>query len=199
MSQQTLNIPIKSVPQGRLGVWILVAGELVIFGGLICCYLLYRLRYPQWAEQAHHTSTFFGALNTFVLLSSSYTIVKAHAAAAKNDLQKMSMWMTCTIGGGLLFLVNKGIEYTHEISAGFTLGSPTLAATDPIGATFWSFYYTMTGLHALHVIVGLTALTIILIDARKGKNLHRVELGGLYWHMVDLIWIFLFPLLYIAK
>ena len=199
-NQQTLSVPVNTIPQGRLAMWLLIAGELMIFGGLIACYLLYRLRFPEWGEQAAHTSTFFGALNTVVLLSSSYTIVKAHEAAVKKDLGKITMWMSVSILGGLLFLVNKSIEYTTEISHGFTFSSPQLQESgDNIGSLFWSFYYIMTGLHGLHVLIGMVVMFVIMLQARKGKNLHRVELAGMYWHMVDLIWIFLFPLLYIAK
>ncbi len=200
MKEQTLSVPVKMVPQGRLAMWILIAGELMIFGGLIACYLLYRLRFPEWGEQAAHTSTFFGALNTVVLLSSSYTIVKAHEAAIKKDLQKITLWMSVSILGGFFFLINKSIEYTTEISHGFTFSSPHLQESgNTIGSLFWSFYYTMTGLHGVHVLVGMIVMFVIMLQARKGKNLHRVELAGMYWHMVDLIWIFLFPLLYIAK
>lgn len=198
--QHTLSVPVIAIPQGRMAMWLLIAGELMIFGGLIACYLLYRLRFPEWGDQAAHTSTFFGALNTVVLLSSSYTIVKAHEAAIKKDLQKITLWMSVSIVGGLLFLVNKSIEYTTEISHGFTFSSPQLQESgDSIGSLFWSFYYIMTGLHGLHVLIGMIIMFVIMLQARKGKNLHRVELAGMYWHMVDLIWIFLFPLLYIAK
>jgi heme/copper-type cytochrome/quinol oxidase subunit 3 len=197
---KTAVISIKAIPQGRLGLWILIAGELVIFGGLIGSYLMNRLRYAEWAEQAAHTSQFFGALNTAVLLFSSYCVVQAHAAAIKRELSKITMWMSITIGCGLLFLINKSIEYSHEIEHGFTLTSPKLQeAGNHVGSLFWSFYYLMTGLHGTHVLAGMVAMTIVMIGARKGKNLHRVELVGMYWHMVDLIWIFLFPLLYIAK
>ena len=194
-----LHTPVKAVPQGRLGLWILIAGELVIFGGLIACYLLYRLRFPEWGLQAQHTNVFIGALNTFVLLFSSFCIVKAHEAANRREFNTMTKWMLTTIFCGLFFLVNKVIEYSQEIGHGYTLTSPELSSTDPTGSLFWSFYYGMTGLHGLHVLAGMVALTIIMISARKGKNVHRVELGGLYWHMVDIIWIFLFPLLYLAR
>ena len=200
MSNNSKALDIRQVPQGRLGMWILIAGELIIFGGLIAVYLLCRIRYPEWGQEAVHTSTFFGALNTVVLLSSSFTIVQAHIAANKNNGKKAQMWMILTIIGGLLFLVNKSIEYTREIGEGLTFSSPKLVAGGhQVGSLFWSFYYIMTGLHALHVIAGMTVIFIIMLQARKGKNLHRVELAGMYWHMVDLIWIFLFPLLYIAK
>lgn len=199
-TQSTLSIPVNRIPPGRLGMWILIAGELVIFGGLIMCYLLYRLRFPQWEEQAAHTSTFFGALNTVVLLSSSFTVVLAHKAAIEKNIPKIKLWMFLSILGGLLFLVNKSIEYSTEISHGFTFTSPDLrAAGDEVGSLFWSFYFIMTGLHATHVLVGMVVMGIVLAGAIKGKNLHRVELAGMYWHMVDLIWIFLFPLLYLAK
>ncbi len=199
-SQATLSTPVGKVPQGRLAMWTLIAGELMIFGGLICCYLLYRIRYPEWSIQAEHTSTLIGAINTVVLLISSFTVVKAHEAANKKDLQKITMWLSISIAGGFIFLFDKGIEYYHEITHGLTFTSPhLLKENDTIGSLFWSFYYLMTGLHGLHVIAGMVIMFVIMLQARKGKNLHQVELAGMYWHMVDLIWIFLFPLLYIAK
>lgn len=200
MKESSVPVHVKSIPQGRLGLWILIAGELVIFGGLIVSYLLNRLRYDAWSDQAAHTSQFFGALNTVVLLFSSYAIVRAHSAAVKREISKVVNWMSVTIGCGLLFLINKSIEYTTEVSHGFTPTSPKLQeAGDSIGSLFWSYYYLMTGLHGTHVLAGMVAMFIVMLGARKGENLHRVELVGMYWHMVDLIWIFLFPLLYIAK
>lgn len=199
-NERALSLPIGKVPQGRLAMWVLIAGELMIFGGLIACYLLNRLRYPEWGVQAAHTSTLIGAINTFVLLLSSYTVVRAHEAAVKKQLNKITMWFSLSILGGILFLFNKGIEYSHEIHNGLTMTSPKLLEqNDTIGSQFWSYYYLMTGLHGLHVIAGMVIMFVIMMQARKGKNLHRVELAGMYWHMVDLIWIFLFPLLYIAK
>ena len=199
-TDSSLSLSFRSIPQGRLGLWILIAGELVIFGGLVASYLMNRLRYPEWGEQAAHTSQFFGAFNTIVLLFSSYSIVRAHAAANKREISKVLNWMTITIACGLVFLINKSIEYTNEIHHGFTMTSPKLqAAGDHIGSLFWSFYYIMTGLHGTHVLAGMVSMSIVMIGVRKGENLHRVELVGMYWHMVDLIWIFLFPLLYIAK
>jgi heme/copper-type cytochrome/quinol oxidase subunit 3 len=201
MRSTGMSVPsIKDVPQGRLGMWILIAGEMVIFGGLIACYLLYRLRHPEWAEQAAYTSTPLGALNTVVLLTSSFTVVMAHAASLKKQLHQVTRWMSATIGLGLVFLIVKAFEYTSEINQGFTLTSPELVARgESVAATFWSFYYLATGLHALHVLAGMIALFIVMLGARKGKHLHRVELSGMYWHMVDIIWIFLFPLFYLSS
>ncbi len=198
MSTSAVNL--REVPQGRLGLWILISGELVIFGGLIACYLLYRVRFPAWGEQAAHTSTVLGAINTLVLLTSSFFVVKAHEASLKRQYKSISKWMWLTLLMGLVFLVIKGVEYYTELSHGFTLpGTAMVEAGDGIGATFWSFYYLMTGLHALHVIAGMIVIFVVMQAAKKGRNLHRVELAGMYWHMVDLIWIFLFPLLYIAQ
>lgn len=177
------------VPTGRLAMWWLIASEVVIFGGLIACYILYRIRFPEWADYAKHTSTPLGALNTVVLLTSSLTVVLAHAASEKKDLARVSRYLGITILGGLTFLVVKAIEYTTEIHHGFTFTANL----------FWSFYYSMTGLHALHVILGMAAMAFVWVGARKGQNLHRVEMAGLYWHFVDVVWVFLFPLLYVAK
>ncbi|MCB1191306.1 MAG: cytochrome c oxidase subunit 3 [Leptospiraceae bacterium] len=194
------NPTLRDMPKGRLGTWALIAGEIAIFSGFIMAYVLYRLRYPEWADQAKHTSTMYGAINTFVLLSSSYSVVLAHGAAVKKDLKKVVIFLGITLLCGFIFLGVKSIEYTNEIHHGFTLTSPSLITSkQEVGTLFWSFYYAMTGLHATHVIAGMIAIFIVMMQARKGVGLHRVELAGLYWHMVDIVWIFLFPLLYIAK
>jgi len=107
----------------------------------------------------------------------------------EGDPEKAFRFRWFTILGACTFLGIKGVEWTHEIHMGYTLTS----------STFWSFYYCAAGLHALHVIAGAVVMAIISIDVRQGKELQRVELAGIYWHFVDLVWIFLFPLLYIAK
>ncbi len=177
------------IPTGRLAVWWVLASEIFIFGGLIAGYLLHRLGTPEWADEASHTNTIAGAVNTFVLLTSSLFIVLAHHAAEhkKTDVAFKYIWYT--IGCGLIFLLVKSYEYTSEIGLGYTL----------LTNVFWSFYYTSTGLHACHVIGGMVIMAIISLDVKKGQNLQRVELIGIYWHFVDVVWIFLFPLLYIAK
>lgn len=190
MTSSALPVPeFGRVPKGRIAMWWVIASEVVIFGGLIASYLLYRVRFPAWAADAAHTSTPLGALNTMVLLTSSLTAVLAHDAAMHGDRKKVVRFLGLTIAMGLMFLVVKGFEYTHEIEAGFTVTK----------GLFWSFYYLMTGLHASHVIAGMVAMGIVSRQAARGEHLHRVEMVGLYWHFVDIVWIFLFPLLYIAK
>ncbi len=177
------------MPTGRLAIWWVISSEIVIFGGLLGSYIMHRLAHDAWSEQAAHTNTWIGAFNTLVLLTSSLTAVLAHKAADEGDGAKAAKMLYCTMGGGTLFAVVKAFEWTMEINAGYTITSNT----------FWSFYYTAAGLHALHVIAGVVIMGIVAAAAKKNQELQRVELIGLYWHFVDVVWIFLFPLLYIAK
>jgi heme/copper-type cytochrome/quinol oxidase subunit 3 len=177
------------IPTGRLAVWWLLASEVVIFGGVLGSYLMFRLGHPEWADAAAVTNTYIGAINTFVLLTSSFTAVLAHQAAERGDGKKAAGFLVLTIGGALTFLAIKSYEWGYEISHGYTITSNG----------FWQFYYTAAGLHALHVIAGAIIMGIVAMDAYRGRELQRVELVGIYWHFVDVVWIFLFPLLYIAK
>jgi heme/copper-type cytochrome/quinol oxidase subunit 3 len=177
------------IPTGRLAVWWVLASEVVIFGGLLGSYLMFRIGHPEWADAASHTNTWIGAFNTFVLLSSSFTAVLAHQAAEKGDGKTAARFLMFTILGALTFLGVKAYEWTVEITAGYTIASNG----------FWSFYYTAAGLHAAHVIAGAIIMAFIARAAAQNRDLHRVELIGIYWHFVDVVWIFLFPLLYIAK
>jgi len=177
------------IPTGRLAVWWVLASEVVIFGGLLGSYVMHRIGHPEWAAASAHTQTWIGALNTFVLLTSSFTAVLGHQAAEKGDGVQAAKYLLLTIGGALTFLVVKSFEWTNEIMHGYTITANT----------FWSFYYTAAGLHALHVIAGAIIMGFVAFDAFRGRELHRVELIGIYWHFVDVVWIFLFPLLYIAK
>lgn len=177
------------LPTGRLALWWLIASEILIFGGLLGSYVMHRIAHPEWAEYASHTNTAAGTTNTFILLTSSLSAVLAHQAAEERNGKKAALLLRLTTLGGLGFLVVKSLEWAHEIGEGYTITANG----------FWSFYYTAAGLHGLHVIVGMIAMLIVAKDAAKGLELQRVELAGLYWHFVDLVWIFLFPLLYIAK
>ncbi|MBI4587796.1 MAG: cytochrome c oxidase subunit 3 [Candidatus Rokubacteria bacterium] len=179
---------IPGIATGKIGVWWFLASEIMLFGGLIASYSVFRLGGPGWAEAAHHLSVPLASINTLVLLTSSYTVVRAFVAAERGDVRALRVYLGLTILGGLIFLGIKAVEYTTEIRAGFP----------PAAGIFWSFYYTMTGLHALHVLAGVVVNSIVLATEGVGaKNPHRVELAGLYWHFVDVVWIFLFPLLYL--
>ena len=180
---------VTGIPAGKLAMWWVLGSEIVIFGGLLCAYIMFRMLYDHWSEAAAHTNTIAGSINTFVLLTSSLFAVLAHNAAENKNGVRAAVFLWLTIGGALTFLLVKSIEWTNEIMHGMTISSNL----------FWSFYYTAAGIHAAHVIAGSIAMFIVSLDCLKGKNLQRVELVGIYWHFVDIVWIFLFPLLYIAK
>ncbi|MCO4744734.1 MAG: cytochrome c oxidase subunit 3 [Proteobacteria bacterium] len=180
---------VMGIPTAKLAVYWVIGSEIVIFGGLIASYLMHRLAHPEWAFDAAHTDWRIGAVNTFVLLTSSLFAVQAHHYAHKGDGATAAKWLYLTTGGGGLFLMFKAYEWSVEIGHGYTITA----------APFWSFYYTAAGIHASHIIAGMIIMMFIAQTAKKNEELHRVENIGLYWHFVDLVWIFLFPLLYIAK
>jgi heme/copper-type cytochrome/quinol oxidase subunit 3 len=188
MSSTSVDAPaIPGIPAGKVGVWWFLASEIMLFGGLIASYIVFRLGGSGWHEASAHVSVTLGAVNTLILLTSSLTVVQAFAAAERENAPALRLFLGLTILGGLAFLGIKAIEYTTEIRAGFTPGA----------GIFWSFYYTMTGLHALHVLAGIVLNAILFLAARV-RTPRRVELAGLYWHFVDVVWIFLFPLLYLS-
>lgn len=179
------------IPSGKLAMWWFLASEIVTFGGLIACFVVFRIANPQWIEDAHHLSVPIASFNTLVLLTSSLFIVLAFAAIDRGDQRLAAKWLLWTVLGGILFLCVKGYEWSIEITHGRTIGTNV----------FWSFYFTMTGLHGLHVIGGVVANAILWIMAVRGRLLpiaKRIEYAGLYWHFVDVVWIFLFPLLYLG-
>ncbi|MFQ5915000.1 MAG: heme-copper oxidase subunit III [Nitrospinota bacterium] len=181
----------RALPIGKMGIWWFLASEIVTFGGLIGAYVIYFWGSERIVEPATHLSVPFGAVNTLVLLTSSLTMVLAFATAEKGDERGTRRWLSWTVLLGLAFLVIKGFEWGSEIASGFT----------PAEGIFWSFYYTMTGLHALHVLGGVV-VNALLLRAAVSRGLHtvegRIEYAGLYWHFVDVVWIFLFPLLYLT-
>jgi heme/copper-type cytochrome/quinol oxidase subunit 3 len=172
-----------------VGLWWFIASEIAIFCGAVACYVLYRVGHPEWGADAAHTSTGAGALNTAVLLTSSLAAALADRAAERGEGRRAAKLLGAAAGGGLLFLGVKAVEYVTEVAAGFT----------PVAGLFWSFYYLLTGLHALHVVAGMVALLVVASGARRGLALGRVEIAAVYWHFVDVVWIFLFPLLYLAS
>ena len=191
MSVKTIATTRSAVgmPTGRLAVWWVLVSEIVIFGGVLVSYVMHRLGHPEWAAEAAHTNMWAGAFNTLVLLTSSLCAVLAHRAAEAGDGPKAARLLRITALGGLIFLTVKSFEWTHEIREGFTIQA----------GGFWSYYYTAAGLHAFHVIAGALVMLWVASSAAKNQDLQRVENVGIYWHFVDIVWIFLFPLLYIAK
>lgn len=186
----------------KLGMWLFIFTELLLFGGLFLVYSIFRSQYPMnFREGSLELSVTIGTINTIALLISSMTIAMALTAMQK-DNRKLSLQMIAiTLAMAGVFLVNKYIEWGAKLEHGLYPGSDLMPLLDRGHLMYFSLYFFMTGLHAFHIIVGIVILTICYYKV-KNKSIHPkkymlLENGALYWHLVDLIWIFLFPLLYL--
>jgi cytochrome c oxidase subunit 3 len=191
----------------RFGMWLFLATEVLLFAGLFISYSVYRYIYPQsFALASRHLDLNMGTINTVVLISSSLTAALAihyvRVAKPKIAVGMLVITLLCACG----FLVIKYFEYRHKFEVGTLPGkyytNTELSAHDHPGVPmYFAIYFLSTGLHALHVIIGMCVLTWVMVQTIKGRfspvYYTPVELGGLYWHLVDLVWIFLFPLLYL--
>ncbi len=188
----------------RLGMWLFLATEVLLFAGLFLGYTVYRHFYHEaFHEASRHLDLWAGATNTVVLITSSLTVALAYWAI-KQDKQKLCAGLLIfTIVCACVFLVIKAIEYHHKFEEGALPGAwyHFAEVTAPGANLYYTIYFLSTGLHAIHVIVGMSILIWVLARVLKGhfssSYFVPVELGGLYWHLVDLVWIFLFPLLYL--
>ncbi len=190
-------------PEGsKIGMWIFIFTELFLFGGLFLVYAVFRTKYAaEFHHAANDLNAFIGTLNTVVLLVSSMTVAMSITAIQKGQKGKASFLIFLTILAALIFMVNKYFEWSHKFELKLYPGSDVVMGLDHGETLFYGLYYMMTGLHALHVVVGLVLLSIVLVRIQTGSiHMDRYSLhenSGLYWHLVDLIWIFLFPLLYL--
>ena len=187
----------------KIGMWIFLFTEIILFGGLFILYSAYRAKYPQdFHNGGQHLDFRIGVGNTFILLTSSLTIALSITALQKGKKGLCLLLMAVTILMGAAFLGNKYVEWSHEIHEGIYPNSPELLQHPPGEILFYGLYFTMTGLHGLHVIAGMLFLAIVLglvAGGRVRPDDHiLLENGGLYWHLVDVIWIFLLPLFYLA-
>jgi cytochrome c oxidase subunit 3 len=187
-----------------LGMWVFLVTEIMFFGGMFMAYILYRVLYPEaWVLGSHHLNVSLGALNTGVLICSSLTMALAVRSAQVSSRKGQIVNLVLTILFGCTFLVVKYFEYKekfeHHLVPGphFDMALPQAAQQQ----LFFSLYFMLTGIHALHMIVGIGLMLVILAMAIRGKfsasYYTPVEISGLYWHFVDIVWIFLFPLLYL--
>lgn len=195
-----------------LGMWMFLVTEVMFFGGLFMAYSLYRAANPEaFAAASHHLNILLGGVNTAVLIGSSLTVVLAVWSAEKGKQKSLVFWLAATIALGLVFLGIKAVEYEHKWHEGLVPGpgfefhdtrEGVHGAVDPNRARmFFHLYFGMTGLHALHMVIGIGVFAVLLFNAMRGKYTKQwndpVPVAGLYWHFVDLVWIFLFPLLYL--
>jgi cytochrome c oxidase subunit 3 len=188
-----------------LGMWIFLVTEVLFFGGMFMAYILYRTWYPDaWVAASHHLDIPLGAFNTMVLIGSSLTMAMAVRGAQLGDRRAQVLFLILTMVLGLTFLGVKVIEYSDKFEhhlvpgPGFQFDGPYARAAQ----IYFSVYFAMTGMHALHMIVGIGLLTWLLVLAWRGRFTRDyntpVEIVGLYWHFVDIVWIFLFPLFYLV-
>ena len=191
----------------KIGMWLFLTTEILLFGGLFVGYGMMQNKYPEaWVAAHHHLQRSLGALNTVVLLISSFTMVMGVWAAQQSKKKVLIICLVLTLLCAAIFLGVKYVEYSHKFHDGLLPGKYFDVHEHPTPehqATFFSFYFMMTGLHGLHILGGMGAITWVLIGAIRGKynsNYYTpVDLVGLYWHLVDLIWIYLFPLLYLIQ
>ncbi|RMG69087.1 MAG: heme-copper oxidase subunit III [Calditrichaeota bacterium] len=194
--------PDTGVYNAKLGVWLFLASEVMLFGGLFSAYLFLRLAAPAWPGELvghtyHHASEVLnvpiGTINTMVLITSSVTMVMAWASLMMKQFARFKLFLGSTILLGLVFLIIKAFEYHEKFSHHMF----------PAESTFLAVYFTLTGLHALHVIGGLIVNSYFwgpgskMWQTQPERFTNRIEVAGLYWHFVDIVWIFLFPTIYL--
>jgi cytochrome c oxidase subunit 3 len=188
----------------KLGMWLFLVTEILFFGGLFVAYIVYRAWNPElFTMAATQLDTLMGGINTLVLIGSSLTMALAIRAAQTDNPSASIKYLASTVALAFVFMVIKYFEYTHKFELGIFPGENyTFTGIDhPKANIFFSIYYMMTGLHGIHVIIGIGIITWLIIKTKKGafnsSYYTPVEITGLYWHLVDIIWIFLFPLLYL--
>jgi cytochrome c oxidase subunit 3 len=186
----------------RLGMWLFLFTELILFGGMFIIYSVYRFTHQQeFHIAARELNTIIGTFNTIILLTSSLTMAASIAAIQRSKRSLSIFFQMLTILLALFFMVNKYFEWTAKFHHGIYPGSETLLNENSGQILFFGLYYVMTGLHALHVIVGIIIIAIMMKFTARGIITHdnyvKLENAGLYWHLVDIIWIFLFPLFYL--
>ena len=183
--------PDSGLANGKLGIWLFLASEVMLFGALFSTYIILRVSAPEWPHGELNVK--LGAINTFILIASSVTMVVAWAKLKMNDFKKGRLYVSVTALLALVFLVNKYFEYAAHFASG----------EGPWHSTFLAIYFTLTGLHGLHIIGGMVVMAYLLGPGAKMWKTNpeqftgRIEYTGLYWHFVDLVWIFLFPVLYL--
>lgn len=187
----------------KMGMWIFVFTELVLFGGLFIAYGVYREMHPMaFHEAAKELNVKLGVANTMVLLTSSLTMVLSIVAIRLRRKGQSIFFLASTMVLGCVFLVNKFFEWSAKIHHGVYPGSEQLATRPPGERLFFGLYYGMTGLHGVHVTVGVVVMAVMLAllvrDRIRHDDFIKLENAGLYWHLVDVIWIFLLPLFYLA-
>jgi len=185
-------------------MWLFIGTELLLFGGLFLLYSMYRLKHPsEFHAGSMELSRFFGTLNTCVLITSSFTVAMAIHMLKENKIKYAMLFILSTIGFAFTFLIVKAFEWSEKFHHGLYPKAAVLMGKPKGEILYFGLYFMMTGLHAVHVIVGIGVLSVVcLMVLRNRITASRpivLENAGLYWHLVDIIWIFLFPLFYLIS
>lgn len=188
----------------KMGMWLFLFTEVLLFGGMFLVYAVYRYQYTeQFHFAAMELNATVGTLNTIILLTSSLTVAIAITAMQKGNKFLSILMISVTLVFASMFMINKYFEWSTKISHGIYPGSKELLNRPNGQILFFGLYYVMTGLHGLHVLIGMIVLSFMLVFIIKDKitqdSFVKLENSGLYWHLVDLIWIFLFPLFYLIQ
>jgi cytochrome c oxidase subunit 3 len=188
----------------KMGMWLFLFTEVLLFGGMFLIYAVYRYKYPdQFHIAAMELNTNIGTLNTIILLTSSLTVAISITALQKGSRIVSLIMLSATLVLAMMFLINKYFEWALKFEHGIYPGSKILLNKPNGQILFFGLYFVMTGLHALHVVIGMVILAFMLVFILKKSvtpdNSIKLENSGLYWHLVDLIWIFLFPLFYLIQ
>lgn len=186
----------------RMGMWLFLFTELLLFGGMFILYAVYRYNNPEaFHLAAKELNTIIGTFNTAILLTSSLTMALSITAIQRNNKSLSIFFQLLTVILALGFMVNKYFEWTAKFHHGIYPGAEELLARDSGEILFFGLYYVMTGLHGLHVVIGIVLILVMTRFTAKGiikqDSYVKLESAGLYWHLVDIIWIFLFPLFYL--
>ena len=186
----------------RMGMWLFLLTEALLFGGMFLLYASYRFLYPDgFRAAALELNTFIGTINTIILLTSSLSVALSIAALQKGNKTLSIYLLLFTLFCGLIFLINKYFEWGTKFQHGIYPKGPALENMSQGEVMYFGLYYVMTGLHGLHVIAGMVFIAVVLSFVIRDKvtstNYTKLENSGLYWHLVDIIWIFLFPLFYL--
>jgi cytochrome c oxidase subunit 3 len=186
----------------KLGMWLFLFTEILLFGGMFLLYSIYRnVHTADFHEAGKEMSVTIGAINTIILLTSSLTMVLSISAIKNGQKGRSILFQAITIILGLAFLGNKYVEWSDHIHHGLYPNSPELLAMSHGKILFFGLYYVMTGIHGLHVLIGISVIGFVLVLTLKGtvsnSDYIKLENTGLFWHLVDVIWIYLFPLFYL--
>ncbi len=204
MDTDTVNIKHVDYAGSKMGMWIFIFTEILFFGGLFLLYAVYRSEYTQeFQNAAAGLDTRLGAVNTLILITSSLTMALSIAAIRKSDKRLSLIFQASTILLGTAFLIIKYFEWSSKINHGIYPGSPELLSLPQGNIVFYSLYFVTTGMHALHVLIGIIVIAFMMILSKHDRitdtDFIKLENTGLYWHFVDIVWIYLFPLLYLIR